>query len=400
MKSLSRITHKLVGQPMFKLMARARTMDHAGRKIIHYEIGDPNFNSPQAAKDALKEALDQNLTHYTESPGLLSFRQAIRHYIETHYGFKPDLEQVMACPTNALIDFVCRCLVNPGEEIILPDPGFPSYYSAINYNGFIPVGVKLQETNEFRLHPKDVEKKITDKTRLIIINSSQNPTGAVMTASETEQIYQIAENYDLYLLSDEVYSRIIYDVTFHSPSLFDRCRKRTILIKSLSKVYAMTGWRLGYAVAPPDLIEKLYLLLQTILSCLPAFTQIGGSAALNSSPEYFQNNMKILRQRRDTLIPALNALKGMSCIMPQGAFYAFPNIRATGLSSTEYCQRLLEEQGVCALPGNCFGSQGEGYIRLSYGSVTLDQIHQSLQKMARFHDSLKIPSTPSKLPGV
>lgn len=236
---------------MFNLMAQARQLAQKGKKIIHYEIGDPSFNSPQVAKDALKHALDQNLTHYTESPGITPFRRAITDYINTHYGFKPDLEQVMACPANALIDFVCRCLVNPGQEIILPDPGFPTYYSAIGYNGFVPVGIKLAETNDFRLNPHDVEEKITDKTRLIIINSSQNPTGSVMTADEIEQIYQIAEKHDLYLLSDEVYSRIIYDVTFHSPSKFDQCRQRTIILKSLSKVYAMTGWRLGYAVAPP-----------------------------------------------------------------------------------------------------------------------------------------------------
>jgi len=382
---------------MFELMAQARELAQTGKKIIHFEIGDPNFDSPQATKDAAKVALDQNLTHYTESPGIPAFLQALTEYIATHYEFAPDLDQVMVCPANALIDFVCRCLVNPGEEIILPDPGFPTYYSAIAYNGFIPVGVKLLESNDFRLNPDDVEKKITDKTRLIIINSSQNPTGSVMTADEIEHIYRIAEKHDLYLLSDEVYSRIIYDVTFHSPSKFDQCRQRTILLKSLSKVFAMSGWRLGYAVAPPPIIEKLYLLLQTILSCLPHFTQLGGIAALESPPEFFENNMRQLRQRRDALTEGFNAIPGISCVIPRGAFYAFPNITATGLSSDEYCHQLLHQTGICALPGNCFGAHGQGYIRLSYGSVTVAEIEESLQKISRFHDTLKI--SPSTTPG-
>ena len=387
-KSFSRITKNLTGQPMFELMDQARQLAQTGKKIIHYEIGDPNFNSPQAAKDAAKKALDENRTHYTESAGIPAFRQALVQYIAAHYDFTPDFDQVMVCPANALIDFVCRCLVNPGEEIILPDPGFPTYYSVSAYNGFIPVGVKLLESNEFRLNPDDVEKKITGKTRLIIMNSSQNPTGSVLTAAEIEHIYRIAEKHDLYLLSDEVYSRIIYDVIFHSPSKFDRCRERTILLKSLSKVFAMSGWRLGYAVAPPPLIEKLYLLLQTILSCLPQFTQLGGIAALQSPPEYFQNNMLELRRRRDILIEGLNAIPGISCVKPQGAFYAFPNITATGLTSAEYCRQLLHQTGVCALPGNCFGPHGQGYIRLSYGSVTVAEIEESLEKISQFHHTL------------
>jgi len=382
---------------MFELMAQARELARTGKKIIHFEIGDPNYDSPQAAKDAAKDALDQNLTHYTESPGIPAFRQALVQYIATHYDFRPDIDQVMVCPANALIDFVCRCLVNPGEEIILSDPGFPTYFSAIAYNDFIPVGVKLLESNDFRLNPDDVEKKITDKTRLIIMNSSQNPTGSVMTADEVEHIYRIAEKHDLYLLSDEVYSRIIFDVIFHSPSKFDHCRERTILLKSLSKVFAMSGWRLGYAVAPPPIIEKLYLLSQTILSCLPHFTQLGGIAALESSPEFFDNNMRELRQRRDTLTAGFNAIPGISCVTPQGAFYAFPNITATGLTSDEYCRQLLHQTGVCALPGNCFGPHGEGYIRLSYGSVTVAEIEESLQKINQFHQNLNL--SPSSAPG-
>ena len=208
---LSKAANNLFGQPMFELLGRAKEIEKTGKKIIHYEIGDPDFNTPSNVKEVAKKALDDNFTHYTNSGGLPELKAAIRQHMDWFYGFRPLAEQVVVCPANALIDFVCKCVVNPGEEIIYPNPGFPTYYSSIVYNDFVPVPVYLSEKNDFRMSPSDIRKVITDKTRLIIINSPHNPTGSVMTSSEMEEIYDIAEEYNIFILSDEVYSRIIYD---------------------------------------------------------------------------------------------------------------------------------------------------------------------------------------------
>ncbi len=382
---LSKAANKLVGQPMFNLLTKAKELEERYRKIIHYEIGDPIFNTPINIVEAAKKALDENKTHYTSSSGLPEFREAIRKYIDNYYGFRPLLEQVVACPANAAIDFVCKCVADPGDEIIYPDPGFPTYYSSILYNGFIPVPVSLKRENEFRMNPKNVKELISSKTRLIIINSPHNPTGSVMTTSEIEGIYDIAKKHNIFILSDEVYSRIIYDRGFISPSKMDFCKERTIILQSLSKVYSMAGWRLGYVIAPFNLAEKLSLLLQTVLSCLPPFIQIAGIEALNGKDHEVNRRIHKLKLKRDSLIRGLNSLKGISCFVPHGAFYAFPSITETGMTCDEYSNELLEKTGVCVLPGNCFGKEGEGYIRLSYASVSFEDIEESLEKMNSFH---------------
>lgn len=388
MKSLSKITDSLIGQPMFNLLARAQEMERAGKRVIHFEIGDPNFNSPSQAIEAAKKALDANLTHYTNSMGLQEFRQAVADYTKLNMGFKPSLKQILVCPANAVIDFVARCTVNPGEEVIYPDPGFPTYYSVINYNGMIPVPVQLREENSFRMSPEDVRQKITNKTKLIIINTPQNPTGSIMTREEVLEMAEVAKKYDIYLLSDEVYSKITYGEIYYSPSIVDQCRERTIILGSLSKIYAMSGWRLGYAIGPEKLIQKMGLLLETIISCLPAFTQLGGRAALRGGQKFLTERNKKLQERRDFLIKGLNNLSGVSAIMPDGSFYAFPNIKKTGLSSDEYSKKLLEEIGVCVVPGNCFGKFGEGYSRFCYASTSIEMIEEALAKMKNFHEKL------------
>lgn len=388
MKPLSKITNNLIGQPMFDLLARAQEMERKGRKIIHFEIGDPIFNSPSHAISAAKAALDNNLTHYTNSMGMREFREAVADYIELNYGFKPSIDQVLICPANAVIDFVSRCVVNQGEEVIYPDPGFPTYHSVVNYNGMIPVPIQLKEENNFRMNPDDVAKKITDKTRLIIINTPQNPTGSVMTKEEIAEMADIAERRDVYLLSDEVYSKITFGKNHYSASIADQCKEITIILGSLSKIYSMSGWRLGYAVGPEKVIQKMGLLLETIISCLPAFVQLGGRAALLGDQSFLTKRIEILKERRDLLVKGLNNLPGMSCILPEGAFYTFPNIKNTGLNSDEYSERLLQETGVCLLPGTCFGEFGKDYIRLCYASTDLETIEETLNKMKEFHKKL------------
>ncbi|UCD54965.1 MAG: aminotransferase class I/II-fold pyridoxal phosphate-dependent enzyme [Candidatus Omnitrophota bacterium] len=385
---LSKITDLLLGQPMFNLLQKAQKMEISGRRIIHYEIGDPSFDSPPHAIEAAKEALDANLTHYTSSMGLFEYREAIREYTKANSGFKPSIDQVLACPANAVIDFVIRCTANPGEEVIYPDPGFPTYYSAITYNKAIPVGILLKEENMFRMSPRDVHDKITDKTRLIIINSPQNPTGAVLKEEEILEFARIAEEHDIYLLSDEVYAKLTYDKAHYSPSVRDQCKARTIILNSLSKQYSMAGWRLGYAIGPEKLIEKMGLLLQTIISCLPAFTQLGGRAALLGNQEFMDARIAMLRERRDILTEGLNKLPGVSCVVPDGAFYVFANISKTGITSEEYSEKLLQETGVCVLAGNYFGKGGSGYIRLCYASSPISLIEETLEKMKEFHEKI------------
>lgn len=385
MAKLSSVAEGLIGQPMFGLMEKAREMEQNGMKVIHFEIGDPNFTSPLHVINATKKALDEGWTHYTNSAGMVEFREAIAEYSKQSLEFKPSLSQIVVTPANAAIDFVCRCVVNFGEEIIYPDPGFPTYSSVINYNGFVPIPVQLKEENGFRMNPEDVRKKITKKTRLIIINTPQNPTGSVMTKSEVMEIAQIAAEHDIYLLSDEVYSEIVYGNKHYSPSSFDLCKERVIVLNSLSKSYSMSGWRLGYIIGPEDVTKKIGLLVETILSCLPPFIQLGGLAALLGDQKFLSDRGIILCKRRDVLIEGLNKLPGVSCLTPKGSFYIFLNIKKTGMTCDEYSKKLLSESGVCVLPGNCFGYFGEGYVRLCYASTSEEMILDALHKIKQFH---------------
>ncbi len=385
MKQFSKIANNLTGQPMFHLLKRAKDMEQEGKKIIHFEIGDPNFDSPKSAIDGLNQALDNKLTHYTDSMGFLEFRKEICEYTKKYWNFRPNIEQVLECPANAVIDFVIRCTTNPGEEVIYPDPGFSTYYSAIKYNGMIPVGVQLKEKNNFRMNPDDIKERITNNTKLIIMNTPNNPTGSVMTKNEVLEIAEIAEENDIYLLSDEVYSRVIYDKIHYSPSILDKCKERCIILNSLSKTYAMSGWRLGYAIGPEKLIEKMGLLLQTIISCQPIFTQLGGSSVLKDDKGFFDNYIKELKIRRDILINGINEIPGVFCVIPEGSIYIFMNIKDTGMSSDMYAESLLLNSGVCILPGTCFGEYGEGYVRLCYASTSIKEIKESISKIRKFH---------------
>lgn len=388
MIQLSNMCDRLIGQPMFELLKKARSIENKGNRVIHYEIGDPNYNSPKNVIDAAKKALDENKTHYTNSAGLPELREAVRDYVYSFNGFKPLTEQIVICPANAIIDFVCRCVANIGDDIIYPNPGFPTYYSSILYNGFNPVPVYITEKNNFRMNPSDVEKAITNKTKLIIMNSCQNPTGSVMSEEEIRHMEEISEKYNIFLLSDEVYSRITYGSKFYSPSKKDNCLDRTIILQSLSKTFSMSGWRLGFVIAPEHLSIKISLLLQTILSCLPPFTQFAAIEALNGDQTDFNNRVVELKDRRDILINGLNSLKGVSCLQPEGSFYAFPNITGTGMTCQEYSDSLLEKTGVCVLPGNCFGDGGEGYVRLCYASTNIYEIIESIDKMKEFHKNI------------
>ena len=383
MKGLSQVTSKIDGQPMFKYLDKAKALEAQGRHLIHMEIGEPDFDTPMNVTWAAVKSLAAGETHYGSSFGLKEFREAVQFATERSRGFRPDIDQVLISPgANIAIFYAIYCLVDPGYEVIVPDPGFSTYYSNIKMCGAIPVRVPLKEENQFRMNPDDIEAAITDKTRLIIINSPQNPTGSLLTQDEVKRIYEIAKKYDIYIYSDEIYARMTYDpVGFSSPSIYDHCREHVILANGFSKAFAMTGWRLGTVIGPVDVIERMAALLQTTSSCVSPFIQRAGIEAIYGSQEAVTNMMAEYKIRRDLLVDGLNRVKGINCLNPGGAFYVFPNIKGTGLTSDQVVDKLLQA-GVVTLPGHCFGEYGEGYIRLCY-ATSRENIQEGLHRIQK-----------------
>lgn len=366
MKKLSKITEGLIGQPMFKLMTKVAEMEKAGKRIFHFEIGDSDFKAHQHIVDATKEALDNDHTHYVDSMGIHELREAVCDHTEATLGFRPGINQVLIMPANGIIDFVMRCVANPQDEVIYPDPGFSTYIAVTNYTGIKKVGVPLREKNGFRMEPEEIARRISAKTRLIIINSPQNPTGSVMSKKEIEEIALIARKNDIYLLSDEIYSKVIYDKIHYSPGVMDKCLERTIILNGFAKNYSMPGWRLGFAIGPVDVIKKMGLLFQTIYSCTPPFIQYAGITALKGDPKFVDERIKRYKSLRDLIVRKLNEIPGVSCLVPDGACYVFPNIQKTAMTSSQFAEFVLDRCNVALLPGNCFGEYGEGYVRLCY----------------------------------
>ena len=391
MKRLSDAACRLEGQKMFQILARANELERQGKEILHFELGDPDFDTPQNIVEAACKSLKDGETHYAPSSGLLELKMGAADVTVRSRGFKPDLDQLLVTAgANVQIYYAVASAVNPGEEAIVPDPGFVSYFSILKFVGANPVRVPLFEKNEFKLNPNDVEKAITDKTRMIIINSPSNPTGAVMTENEIKRIYEIAKKNDVYLLSDEIYARMVYkeaNTNHFSPSRYDSCRERTIVVNGFSKSYAMTGWRLGVVTGPSDLISKMGLLLETTSSCVSPFIQKAGLEALYGDKEPVAKMMDEFRQRRDVIIEGLNSLPGVTCIKPKGAFYAFPNITKTGLTSEEFAERMLNEAGVALAPGPIFGENGEGYVRMCYCN-SMENIKKAIGKMKNVLDNI------------
>lgn len=385
MKHLSTAALNVEGQPMFKLLDKVQQLERMGREILHFELGEPNFDTPPNIVDAACQALKRGDTHYTSSMGLYALREVVQQTTQLSRGFKPDIDQILVTPgANAIIYLAVSCLVNPGEEVIIPDPGFPTYYSAIRYCGAIPVTVPLHESNQFRLNPDDLRKRITPKTRLIIINSPSNPTGAVMTPEEIDEVARIAAEHDIYLLSDEIYARMVFagENRFHTPAILDRCKERTIIINGFSKAFAMTGWRLGVAIGPKEVIEKMGLIIQTIVSCVPPFIQLAGVEAIKGDQSAISEMLTAYRQRRDVLVDGLNSIPEIQCVRPEGALYAFPNILGTGMTSDAFADFALDKAGVALLPGNNFGGHGEGFVRLCYVN-TLENIERAIEQLGQ-----------------
>lgn len=385
MTALSNLAEKISGQPMFKMLEKVQAMERSGRKVLHFELGEPDFNTPPNIVDAAVSALRRGETHYTSSAGLFDFREAARRTTAFSRHFMPDIDQVMVTPgANAIIYYTMKCVLNPGDEVIVPNPGFPTYYAAADAVGAKVVNLRLRPERRFAMDPADVEAAITPRTKLIIMNTPSNPTGAAMTEEDIRGVAEVASRHDVFLLSDEIYSRLIFsdERHFFSPSELDRCKDHTIVINGFSKAFAMTGWRLGVAIGPARLIEKMILLNETIVSCVPPFTQRGGVEAIVGDHTIADAMAREYKNRCFRMVDGLNELPGVSCYRPDGSIYVFPDIRGTGMSSNEFSDFALEKAGVALLPGNNFGEFGEGFVRLSCVN-SMQVIEQALQNLKR-----------------
>ncbi len=367
---------------MLKILARVQEMERAGKSVIHFELGEPDFDTPPHIVKRACDALKGGETHYSNSMGLFELREAIARHVKETRGFLPSLDQVLVTPSaNIIITYAVGCLLNPGDEMIVQDPCFPTYLGVANFFGVKAVPVPLREENGLRLDPEDVRRAITPRTRLILANSPQNPTGAVMLPGEIEALYRLAEENDLTLLSDEIYGRMVYgDERVVSPSTYDSCRKRVIVLDGFSKTYAMTGWRIGYVIAPPEVTEKMGLYHQLTSTCLPPFVQKAALEALEGPQDSVDAMVDEYRKRRDLFVSGLNALPGVRCVQPGGAFYAFPNIEGTGLDDLKFTERMLTEAGVSMVPGSFFGEAGRGFVRLCY-ATSRENIQEALRRM-------------------
>lgn len=368
MKKLSDIASQLTGQPMFSMLEKVQALERRGEKILHFELGEPDFNTPSNIVDAAVTALRSGETHYTSSAGLYDFREAARKTTQLSRHFLPDLNQVMISPgANAIIYYTMKCLLNPGDEVLIPNPGFPTYFAAAVAVGALPVSVPLRESKQFSLVPEDIEPLITPRTKLLIMNTPSNPTGAAMSEETIRAVAGLVKRHDIYLLSDEIYSRLIFneDRHFFSPSEIDHCCESTIVINGFSKAFAMTGWRLGVAIGPVHVMEKMILLNETIVSCVSPFTQRGGIEAIigdHAQADFMAGEYK---RRCYAMVDGLRQLPGVCCQRPDGAIYVFPNITQTGMTSDEFSDFALEKAGVALLSGRNFGEYGEGFVRLS-----------------------------------
>lgn len=368
----------------FEVLARAKALEQQGRHIIHLEIGEPDFDTPPNIIEAAKRALDEGWTHYGPSAGLPQAREAIADYFNrTRRIAKYDANNVVVTPgAKPIIFFGLQATIEPGDEVIYPNPGFPIYESVINFLGAKPVPLPLREENNFRFDLGELESRITSKTRMIIINSPQNPTGGILTFEDLQGIAELALRHNLIVFSDEIYSQIIYEGHQHvSITQFDGMEERTIVLDGFSKTFAMTGWRLGYGLMPKTIAQIVARLQTNCTSCAPSFTQIAGIEALNERTlPYVQRFVEEFQRRRDVIVQGLNSLPGIRCLMPGGAFYAFANITGTGLSSQEFAEFMLNEVGVACLSGTAFGREGEGYARFSYAN-SLENIQVAIERM-------------------
>lgn len=375
---------RLGTETAFEVLVRARALEAQGKSIVHLEIGEPDFDTPPNIIQAAKDALDNGFTHYGPAAGLPDARQAIVDYVNKTRGYdlwKPE-EVVFTPGAKPIMFFGMMAVVDEGDEVIYPNPGFPIYESVINYLNAVPVPLPLREDREFSFDVADLEARITPKTRMLILNTPQNPTGGVLTYNQLEQIAELCIKHDIIVLSDEIYSQVTYgDFKHTSITEFEGMKERTMILDGFSKTFAMTGWRMGYGLFPEHIAKVVAKLQTNVTSCTSSFSQMAGIEALNDRTlPYVAAFLKEFEHRRNVIVNGLNQIPGFRCHLPHGAFYVFPNIEATGMTSQEAADFLLYEAGVACLSGTAFGAYGEGFIRFSYAN-SIDNINEALNRI-------------------
>lgn len=375
---------RLGTETAFEVLVKARALEAQGKSVVHLEIGEPDFDTPPNIIKAGKDALDNGFTHYGPAAGLPQARQAVADYVNKTRGYdKVHPDHVVITPgAKPIMFFAMMACLDEGDEVIYPNPGFPIYESVINFLKAVPVPLQLLEEKEFRFDVADLEARITPKTRMIIINTPQNPTGGILTREDLRQIADLAIKHDLIVLSDEIYSQVTYGEFKHtSITEFEGMYERTIILDGFSKTFAMTGWRLGYGIFPAHIAKVVAKLQTNVTSCTASFTQMAGIEALSDRTlPYVNDFLKEFELRRDIIVAGLNDIPGFRCHLPHAAFYVFPNITGTGMTSQECADFLLYEAGVACLSGTAFGAHGEGFIRFSYAN-NVDNINEALKRI-------------------
>jgi len=372
---------RLGTETAFEVLNKARALERQGKNIVHLEIGEPDFDTPKNIVEAAVDALHKGWTHYGPSAGLPELRQAIADEVSRSRGVPVKSDEVVVVPGGKpIIFFTLLSLADVGDEVIYPNPGFPIYESMINYLGATAVPIRLHEERDFGLDVDELAALITDRTRLIILNSPQNPTGGVLSERDIRYIAEAIGDRNIMVLSDEIYSRLIFEGEHYSIMSVPGFKERTILLDGFSKTYAMTGWRMGYGVMRPDLATHMTRLMTNSNSCTASFTQVAGVEAIRGDQSSVDRMRDEFQRRRDAFVAGLNRIKGFSCRMPKGAFYVFPNVTKTGWKSKKLADALLEEAGVACLSGTAFGDYGEGYLRFSVAN-SLENLNHALERI-------------------
>jgi len=371
----------LAPEGAYFMLAKAQALEAAGRQIIHLEIGQPDVPTFANIAQAGVDAIEEGYTRYTPSAGMPALRQAIAQDAGARRGMAFAANQVVVGPgAKPALFFPTLALVRPGDEVIYPDPGFPTYAAMIEVAGGTPVPVPLREEEDFSFDLQAFDRLVSQRTRLIILNSPSNPTGGVMPLAALEHIAAVAKERNIWVLSDEIYARLVYEAPAPSIAALPGMQERTIICDGFSKTYAMTGWRLGYGIMPAPLAERVELLLTHSVGCTASFTQVAGIEAIQGPQERVDEVVAEYRRRRDALVDGLNAIPGVRCRKPQGAFYVFPNVSSFGKSANWLAEYLLEQAGVALLPGTSFGQNGEGYLRLCFAN-SMENILQALEQV-------------------
>jgi len=375
---------RLGTETAFVVLARARALEAQGKKVVHLEIGEPDFDTPRFIREAAARALEEGVTHYGPSAGLPEFRKTIADVWKAERGIPCDADNVVVTPgAKPIMLFAMLALLEEGDEVLYPNPGFPIYESVVNFINARPVPLHLREANGFDLDLKELESKITSRTKMLILNSPQNPTGAVLKPETVEGVAALARKHDFYVLSDEIYARTMYEGRHVSIASLPGMAERTIVLDGFSKTYAMTGWRLGFGIMEKALADHVARLMTNSNSCTATFVQKAGQVALTGPQTEVKAMVEEFHRRRDVIVAGLNALPGVKCGRPQGAFYVFPNITGTGFKSADLADSLLEDAGVACLSGTAFGAYGEGYLRFSYAN-SLENIKTALHSIGEF----------------